>query len=120
MPTILIVEDEFGIAEILEAVLTDAGHAVQIAVNGRQGLALSADLKPDLVLLDFMMPVMDGPAMLRAMAAEPARASIPVIMMSALPEAAVAERCSGYVAFLQKPFTLQAVLDAVARALAGT
>jgi CheY-like chemotaxis protein len=102
---------------VLEAVLTDAGHTVLVAVNGRQGLQHLARRKPDLVLLDFMMPVVDGPGMLRAMAADTAYKSIPVVMMSSLPKATVAERCSGYVAFLQKPFTLREVLDAVGRAL---
>lgn len=117
MGTVLIVDDEFGIAEVLEAVLTDAGHTVLIAVNGKQGLQRLVEGKPDLVLLDFMMPVVDGPGMLRAMAADAAYKSVPVVMMSSLPAAAVAKRCRGYVAFLQKPFTLKAVMDAVGRAL---
>lgn len=117
MGTVLVVDDEFGIAEVLEAVLTDSGHTVRIAINGKQGLQLLAEGKPDLVLSDFMMPVLDGPGMLRAMAADPRYRSIPVILMSSLSEAAVVARCGGYIGFLRKPFTLQAVTDAVGRAL---
>ncbi|MBV9776303.1 MAG: response regulator, partial [Acetobacteraceae bacterium] len=67
MATVLIVEDEFGIAEVLEALLGDAGHRVLTAVNGEHGLRRLAEVTPDIVFLDYMMPVMDGPATLRAM-----------------------------------------------------
>jgi DNA-binding response OmpR family regulator len=117
--TILIVDDEFGIAEVLDLFLTDAGHRVFIAINGRQGLQRLAEARPDLVLLDVMMPFLDGPGMLRAMAAEPAYKAIPVIMMSSLPEATVAEMCSGYAGFLRKPFRMRAVHEAIVRVLGG-
>jgi CheY-like chemotaxis protein len=115
--TILIVDDEFGIAEVLDSFLTDAGHRVFVAINGRQGLQRLAEAWPDLVLLDVMMPVLDGPGMLRAMAADPAYKSIPVIMMSSLPEAAVAEMCTGYAGFLLKPFRVEAVFQAISHVL---
>ena len=114
MVAILVVEDEFGIAEVLEAALVDAGHEVFIAINGRQGLGRLAERPVQLVLLDFMMPVLDGPGMLRVMRDNPEYRDIPVIVMSSLPEAAVAEVASGmYAGFLRKPFKLQAVIEAV-------
>ena len=73
--------------------------------------------KPDVILLDFMMPILGGAEMLRAMAAEPAYQRIPVIMISSLGEDVIAERCKGYAAFLHKPFRAGAVLSAVARVL---
>ena len=106
MVTVLVVDDEFGIAELFDAILTDEGHRVLTAINGRHGLELLAQERPDLVFLDYMMPVMDGAAMLRAMAADPALPAVPVVMMSSMPEATVAERCSGYVTFLRKPFKI--------------
>lgn len=117
MATILIVDDEFGIGEVLDAVLTDAGHRVLTAINGRQGLQRLAEATPDVVLLDYMMPVMDGAGMCRAMAADARWKAIPVLMMSALPEGVVAKECSGYAAFLRKPFRLQAAVDAITRVL---
>ena len=57
---ILVVDDEFSVAEVLESVLADAGHEVITAINGRQGLERLGERPPDLVLLDFMMPIMDG------------------------------------------------------------
>ena len=106
MSLVLVVEDEPGIAELFDAALTDEGYRVLTAMNGKQGLAALARERPDLVFCDYMMPVMDGAAMLGAMAAEPALQGIPVVMMSSMPEAAVAERCTGYAAFLRKPFKL--------------
>jgi CheY-like chemotaxis protein len=77
---------------------------------------LSAE-KPNVILLDFMMPILGGGEMLRAMAAEPAYQRIPVIMISSLSEDVIAERCKGYAAFLHKPFRAAAVLSTVARVL---
>jgi len=111
---ILVVDDEFSVAEVLQSVLADAGHEVVTAVNGGQGLALLGKRRPDLVLLDFMMPIMDGPAMLKAMKEDPAYRNVPAVVMSSLPESAVAEAASGmYAAFLRKPFKLAAVIDTV-------
>ena len=117
MTTVLVVDDEFGVAEVLEAILVDEGYRVLTAVNGKQGMESLAREKPDLVLLDFMMPVLDGPGMLRAMAADPHLASIPVILMSSLPEQTVAARVSGHVGFVRKPFSIETVIAAVAKAL---
>ena len=64
MATVLVVDDEFGIAELFDAILTDEGYRVLTAINGRHGLEMLAQERPDLVFLDYMMPVMDGAAML--------------------------------------------------------
>lgn len=115
MATVLVVEDEFGIAELLDAVLTEEGYRVLTAMNGRTGLELLVREQPELVLSDYMMPVMDGAVMLSRIKADPALQLIPVVMMSSMPEAAVAERCDGYVAFLRKPFRLFEVVNLVER-----
>jgi CheY-like chemotaxis protein len=87
---------------------------VVTAINGRQGLELLGKRRPDLVLLDFMMPIMDGPAMLKAMKEDPAYHDVPAVVMSSLPESAVAEAARGlYAAFLRKPFKLAAVTHVV-------
>ena len=111
---ILVVDDEFSVAEVLQSALADAGHEVVTAVNGQQGLELLGKRRPDLVLLDFMMPIMDGPAMLKAMKEDPAYRNVPAVVMSSLPEGAVAEAARGmYAAFLRKPFKLAAVSNIV-------
>ncbi len=118
MATVLVVDDEPLIAMALEAALEDAGYAVVTAANGRQGLERLAEApRPDLVLLDMMMPVMNGPAMLAAMAADPELRGIPVIVLSSLPEEAIRDRAGGVAAILRKPYTAEQVLDAIARVL---
>jgi CheY-like chemotaxis protein len=117
MATVLVVDDEFGIVDVLETILTDEGYRVLTACNGKQGLVRLSEEKPEVILMDFMMPILGGGDMLRAMAAEPAYQRIPVIVMSSLREEAVAERCKGYAAFLHKPFRAAAVLSTVARVL---
>jgi len=119
MPTVLVVDDEFGIVDVLETILTDEGYRVLTACNGRQGLERLSTERPDVVLLDFMMPILGGAKMLAAMAAEPAYWHIPVIMMSSLGENMIAQKCTGYVAYLRKPFRATAVLSTVARVLGG-
>ena len=121
MTTVLVVDDEPLIAMALEAALEDAGYQVVTAANGRQGLERLAEApRPDVVLLDMMMPVMNGPAMLAAMAAAPGLDGIPVIVLSSLPEEAVRVRAKNLAAILRKPYTAEEVLGTVARVLDGT
>jgi CheY-like chemotaxis protein len=117
MPTVLVVDDEFGIVDVLETVLTDEGYRVLTACNGRQGLERLSAEKPDVVLLDFMMPILGGAEMLAAMKAEPAYRHVPVIMITSLAEDVLAKTCTGYVAYLRKPFRATAVLSTIARVL---
>jgi CheY-like chemotaxis protein len=113
MATVLVVDDEYGIAELLEAVLVDEGHRVLTASNGKHALGVLEKEKPDVIFLDYMMPIMDGAAMLSHMRSDPALRNTPVVMMSSIPEATVAERCKGYVLFLRKPFNVFHVIDVV-------
>ncbi len=117
MATVLVVDDEFGIAELFDAILTDKGHRVLTAINGKHGLEMLAQEPVDLVFLDHMMPVMNGAAMLAALLATPGLRRVPVIMMSAMLEVGIAERCSGYSAFLRKPFRIGQVLALTSRLL---
>ena len=116
--TVLIVDDEFAIADLLEMALTDEGYRVLTATNGRQGLErLVEGSRPDLVITDYMMPVLDGAGMLQAMRTVEAHRDIPCIVMSAVPEANVRERIGGYAAFVRKPFQILAVVQLVATIL---
>ncbi|MFL5279820.1 MAG: response regulator [Rhodopila sp.] len=117
MTTILVVDDEPLIAMALEAALEDVGYEVMTAANGRQGLERLVEARADLVLLDMMMPVMSGPAMLAAMAAHPELAGIPIIILSSLPEATIRDHIDGVAAIIRKPCTADQVLDEIAKAL---
>jgi CheY-like chemotaxis protein len=120
MGTVLVVDDEFGVADLIDAILTDEGHRVLIAANGRQGLELLAKEHPDMVFLDYMMPVMDGAAVLHRIIDDPSWRGIPVVLMSSMPESTVAERCSGYATFMRKPFRIGEVIALAIQLIAGT
>src|SRR5579872_3007900 len=113
MRTVLVVDDEFGTVEVLVAALEDAGYRVLTAANGRRALERLEENRPDLVISDFMMPLMDGAALVAAMRANPSFRDIPVVMKSAAPEAALRKHLDGYAAFLRKPFRVPALLEIV-------
>jgi DNA-binding response OmpR family regulator len=115
---ILIVDDEFGLADVVAEILAENGYEVAIAINGRLGLASVAERRPALILLDVMMPVLDGPGMLHLLRANPDHAQIPVVMMTALPEALSERDLPLYQAALFKPFTPETLLTTMKRLLA--
>jgi CheY-like chemotaxis protein len=115
--TILVVDDELGAIEVVATALEDEGYRVLTAANGRHGLEKLAEGPVDLVVADFMMPLLDGAAMGRAMLQDPALSKIPILMMSAVGESLLRERFDGYAAFLRKPFRIPTLLDAVRRVL---
>lgn len=114
-PRILVVDDEPGTVDVMIAVLTDARYVVTGVADGRAALASMASMAPDLVLLDFVMPVMDGGETLRTMRASAELATVPVVVMSGLPEAIVKRKCRKYEDFLRKPFSLDELLATVRR-----
>lgn len=107
--TILIVEDDRDIREALRQALTIEGHTVVVAENGAAGLErLASAARPCLVLLDLMMPVMNGLEFLRALRSDEVLATIPVVMVTAYRELAAEAR--GTVGLVKKPIDLDAVL----------
>jgi CheY-like chemotaxis protein len=111
---VLIVDDEFDIVDVLGDLLTAEGYDVVTAANGREGLTQLRGSKVDLVLLDCMMPVVDGPEMLRLMREDERLLNVPVVMMSAA-EMRQRVQALGCSAFLKKPFDLTTLLETVAR-----
>lgn len=103
---ILIVDDEFGLADLTAGLLTDRGYEVAIAINGKLGLASLEQRAADLVLTDLMMPILDGPEMIRRMRQEPTLARIPTILMTALPEAVPTGELGQHDALLAKPYKI--------------
>src|SRR5688572_23469852 len=103
-PSILIVEDEYGLAELLREVLTERGYEVALAINGRLALEILSERRVDIVLTDVMMPVMDGPELARAIREHEQHRTIPIVMMTSLP-GAVPPAPDLYAAVLRKPFS---------------
>jgi CheY-like chemotaxis protein len=116
--TILVVDDELGAIEVVATALEDEGYRVLSAANGRHGLEKLTEGQVDMAVIDFMMPLMDGTALGRAMKSDPALSRIPIIMMSAVGESLVRDRFDGYAAFLRKPFRISVLIDTVRRILA--
>ena len=119
--SVLVVEDDRNIAELLQMYLEKEGYAVTVAADGGQGLSAFRAGKPDLVLLDVMMPVMDGWAVCRAIRAE---SDTPVIMLTAKGETddKVAGLKQGADDYITKPFEMKEVLariEAVLRRTSG-
>jgi DNA-binding NtrC family response regulator len=119
MATILVVDDELGIRALLSEILTDEGHAVELAENAAQARLVRERLQPELVLLDIWMPDVDGISLLKEWGAN-GQLTMPVIMMSGhgTIDTAVEATKFGAMAFLEKPITLQKLLRAVEQALA--
>jgi two-component system, OmpR family, alkaline phosphatase synthesis response regulator PhoP len=116
---VVIVEDEPHIVLSLEFLLERAGYETATATDGAQGLALVRRLRPDVVLLDVMMPELNGYDVCRAIKADPALAGIPVIMLSAKGQEVEVLRGLelGAAAYVTKPFGNTEILDAVRRVL---
>jgi diguanylate cyclase len=83
---ILLVEDSKPIRRENERALLEAGYEVVCAVDGESALRFARDLKPDLILLDMILPKMSGPEVLRQLKSEPVTAEIPVVVLSSLSE----------------------------------
>lgn len=113
MTTVLVVDDESSIVEVLTTLLEDEGYHVVTARNGEEGLASLATSQPEVVLCDVMMPVLDGREMCQRMQANPLYRSIPVVLMSAVSAAAKLAGCN-YTMLLAKPFDLEEVINVVA------
>ena len=107
--SVLIVEDDRNIAELLQMYLEKEGYAVTVAADGGQGLAKFRAIKPDLVLLDVMMPVMDGWSVCKAIRAE---AQTPIIMLTAKgdTDSKVMGLKTGADDYITKPFEMKEVL----------
>jgi CheY-like chemotaxis protein len=115
--SVLIVDDEFGLADITADLLTEEGYDVALAINGKLGLASLAVRRADIVITDLMMPVMDGPDMIRRMRTDPKLAAIPVILMTALPEVVAIGDAAMHDAILVKPFSKDELLTTIRRLL---
>jgi CheY-like chemotaxis protein len=113
MPTVLVVDDDPDVRALLEMCLALEGFDVLTASNGRHALLKLNEIHPALILLDLMMPVMDGVEFRRQQREEPRLRDIPVVCLSARHDAR--ERASelGFAAFLSKPFDLDTVIAAV-------
>ena len=110
---ILVVEDDATLRQIIGEVLTDEGHIVQLAGDGREALAQLAKWDPEIVVLDVMMPEMDAYEFREAQRARGLPVAVQVLVLSAVPDVETAAADLGADAWLSKPFTLRDFTAAV-------
>jgi DNA-binding response OmpR family regulator len=115
---VLVVEDDDGIALVIQDLLESEGFEVQRAPNGRAGLVLLHDFEPDVIVLDLMMPVLDGWGFRAEQRQLASRLSqVPVVILSGARDAATAADALDAAGLVVKPFALEALVDAVNSAL---
>ncbi|MCF6289701.1 MAG: response regulator [Desulfobacterales bacterium] len=119
--SILVVDDAPNIILSLDFLMRQAGYKVRTATNGEETLLAVRENRPDLILLDVMMPKLDGYEVCQAIRADPALADIRIIMLTAKGRAIEQEKglALGADAYITKPFSTQEVLDTVKALLKG-
>ena len=124
MTTILVVEDDDDICALVRAKLEQQGHDVIVERDGEAGLAAAREIRPDLVLLDWMMPRLTGIEVCIELRADPVLADIPIMVLTAKAQEADMERgfAAGADDYIVKPFSprelatrVAAMLERVAR-----
>ena len=107
---ILIAEDHLDSRDALKTLLEALGHRVVIAVNGKQAVERALEEHPALVLMDVMMPEMDGLEATRALRREPSMQDVPIVALTALEGARERVREAGCDDYMAKPIDLQAFI----------
>jgi len=113
--SVLVIDDSPTILKVVQLVLTKAGFDVHIAGDGEEGIARARETRPSLILLDFVMPKMNGYQVCRALADSPELKDVPVVLMSAKGDQ-VGERfvkVMGIVDYITKPFSPEAITAVV-------
>jgi DNA-binding response OmpR family regulator len=108
--TILIIDDEDSVADMVADALRDEGYRVLVAYDGRRGLEMARQNQPTLILSDVMMPFMDGVKMAQMLHSEFGSATPPLVFMSAVD---CRNQTQPYGSFLAKPFTLDALFTLI-------
>ncbi len=114
MAKILVVDDDKSNVALLQALLTSKGHEVLTATDGKEGLSVARAEKPDLIILDVMMPVMDGFTVSGILFQDPAMRTIPVLILTAQGHTRnIFELVPNVRFYMQKPFDPQDLLEKV-------
>ena len=117
---VLVAEDEPSIVISLEFLLKNAGHEVSVAGNGQEALDLTERVRPDLIVLDVMLPSVDGFEVCRRIRANPATRNTRILILTARGRPGEMEKgvAAGANAYVTKPFATKELLEAVTRLLA--
>jgi two-component system phosphate regulon response regulator PhoB len=120
MARVLVIEDEADLREVLQYNLAQAGHRPFSAATGEAGLKLALEVRPDIVLLDLMLPDLPGTSIVKSLRREPQTVAVPIIMVTA--KAEEVDRIVGFELgaddYVVKPFSVRELMlriDAVLR-----
>lgn len=114
--TILVVDDEQALTDVLANILEYHGYAVLIAGDGQEALEIIREAKLDLIISDYMMPRLNGIELFHSVSSDHRTASIPMILMSALP--GDLKNLPAF-AVLKKPFMIEELVEKVSSAMLG-
>lgn len=119
MKRALVVDDELPMARLMEVILRKNGFEVEIAQGGEEALEKTSAFAPELILLDLMLPDMDGFQVLERIRGQPRLKTVPVLIVTTLQKKAFQARSQklGANGYLTKPFTPQQLLQHVQKAL---
>jgi CheY-like chemotaxis protein len=119
MAKVLLIDDEPDIRSIARLLLEAYGHEVILGEDGARGVGMAQHQKPDVIVLDLMMPILDGYAALDMLRGDPRTAHVPVVILTAMAQQAVREKCleQGACLVLNKPFDPDTLASAIDEAL---
>ncbi len=119
MPRILMANDDRDLLDTCREILEGAGHEVRSVAGGREAFAIALDWLPDLIIVDWVMPDMDGTTLIAELRRADATTSLPILMISGSLNARVIAGRAGSDGFLPKPFEAEELLRAVGLLLDG-
>jgi two-component system alkaline phosphatase synthesis response regulator PhoP len=116
---ILLIDDEPELVKAIDIRLKSTGYEVSVAYDGRAGIHEAKEIKPDLILLDLIMPTMDGYSVAKILKDDPETKHIPIIILTASQREDLKTRCRelGVTSFIMKPFDTSDLLNMVNKIL---
>lgn len=112
---VLIIDDNADLLMMLTAVLKTKGYAITISESADNVIDLIREVKPDIILMDMLLSGADGREICRSIKADPSTATVPLVMLSAYPQAITDCLAAGADAFIEKPFDMKVLLDTLSK-----
>jgi len=115
MPTVLVIDDDPHMGVILTRILMKHGFKIKVAMDGASGIELAINEHPDLIILDVVMPGIDGVEVARRLRGEPACAGIPIVFLTAFAPSVGKREAKGVAvdAFISKPFVVEDLVESI-------
>ncbi len=111
---ILIIEDEYHIIKLISAILSKKGYEIDYCENGRDAIAKMHEFKPNLIIMDVMLPGIDGQTLVKQMAKDKELSHIPILIISSLKDVETLFRDTSQIkSFMSKPFQQDTLIEAV-------